>query len=120
MDRPDRIRVTGIRIQATHGVYEHEKRNAQPFLIDLDCRLRRRPDVDELGTTVDYAELIQRVAAVATAGSVDLIETLAERIAASCLSDQRIAEVEVTVHKPEAPLPVPTADIAVTIVRPSR
>ena len=114
---PDRIRLTGIQVTARHGVYEEEKVTAQLFVIDVDCRLRPRPDADDLATTVDYAELAQRLAQVARSGSVDLIETLAERISDSCLSDPRIAEVEVTVHKPQAPLPVPVADVAVTITR---
>lgn len=116
-DVPDRIRLTGIEVTATHGVYAEEKVTPQPFVIDLVCSLRPRPPLDDLATTVDYAELAGRVAAVAGAGSVDLIETLAERIGAVCLADARIAEVEVTVHKPRAPLPVPVADVAVTITR---
>ena len=114
---PDRIRLTGIQVTARHGVYEEEKVTPQLFVIDIGCSLRPRPDSDDLATTVDYAELAERAAHVARAGSFDLIETLAERISDSCLADPRIAEVEVTVHKPQAPLPVPVADVAVTITR---
>ncbi len=114
---PDRIRLSGIRVQATHGVYAEEKITPQTFVIDVVCSVKPRPALDDLATTVDYAVLAGRVADVARAGSVDLIETLAERICAACLEQDRIAEVEVTVHKPEAPLPVPVADVAVTITR---
>lgn len=114
---PDRIRLTGIEVTATHGVYAEEKVTPQPFVIDLDCRLRPRPDTDDLATTVDYSQLASRVADVVSSDSVDLIETLAERIGRTCLADTRIAEVEVTVHKPKAPLSVPVADVAVTITR---
>lgn len=117
MEVPDRIRLTGIQVTAKHGVYEEEKLNPQLFVIDLTCSLRSRPDSDDLATTVDYAELSQRVAQVARAASVDLIETLAELISDTCLADPKIAAVEVTVHKPQAPLPVPTADVSVTITR---
>lgn len=120
MDRPDRISVTGIRVTATHGVYAEEKVTPQLFVIDLVCSLRQRPDADDLDTTVDYAELTGRVAEVAGSGSLDLIETLAERIAGACLAHPLVAEVEVTVHKPQAPLPVPVADVAVTITRSQR
>ena len=48
---------------------------------------------------------------------VDLIETVAERVAAVALAHPAVEEVEVTVHKPEAPIGVPFADVAVTIVR---
>ncbi|PKQ23397.1 MAG: dihydroneopterin aldolase [Actinobacteria bacterium HGW-Actinobacteria-5] len=114
---PDRIRVTGIEVTATHGVYAEEKVTPQLFVIDLVCSLRPRPEVDDLTTTVDYADLAVRVADAARSGSVDLIETLAERISGVCLADPRIAEVEVTVHKPQAPVGVPVADVAVTITR---
>lgn len=117
MTNPDRIRLTGIQVSARHGVYPDEKVTPQIFVIDVACSLRPRPDTDELRTTVDYAELAERVAQVARTGSVDLIETLAERISASCLTDPLIAQVEVTVHKPQAPLSVPVADVAVTITR---
>ena len=114
---PDRIRLTGIEVTATHGVYAEEKITPQLFVIELACSLRPRPDVDDLASTVDYAELAGRVAEAARTGSVDLIETLAERISTVCLADPRIAEVEVTVHKPQAPVGVPVADVAVTITR---
>ena len=74
-------------------------------------------DTDDLATTVDYSELAQRVARVAGEGSLDLIETLAERVAQTCLAEELVVAVEVTVHKPQAPLPVPVADVAVSITR---
>jgi dihydroneopterin aldolase len=117
MERPDQIRLTGIQVTARHGVYAAEKVTPQLFVIDVACGLRPRPDSDDLATTVDYAELSRQVADVAGADSVDLIETLAERVAATCLANPLVAEVEVTVHKPQAPLPVPVADVAVTITR---
>jgi 7,8-dihydroneopterin aldolase/epimerase/oxygenase len=117
MEVPDRIRLTGIQVTARHGVYEEEKVTPQLFVIDVTCSLRPRPADDDLSTTVDYAELAQRITRVARSGSVDLIETLAERVSETCLADQRIAEVEVTVHKPRARLSVPVADVAVSITR---
>lgn len=117
MAQPDQIRLTGIRIEATHGVYPHEKQSPQPFLIDITASLRPRPGSDDLATTLDYSTLAAAIAATATEQSVDLIETLAEKVAVTCLANQLVAEVEVTVHKPEAPLPVPAADVSVTITR---
>ncbi|MFZ0530587.1 MAG: dihydroneopterin aldolase [Propionicimonas sp.] len=113
----DRITLRGIQVSARHGVYEQEKITAQLFLIDVTCSLAAPALGDDLATTVDYARLSERIAEVATGESVDLIETLAERVAATCLADPRIAEVEVTVHKPEASMPVTVADIAVTLTR---
>jgi dihydroneopterin aldolase len=117
MDRPDQIRLTGLEVTARHGVYAQEKLTPQLFVIDLVCSLRPRPAADDLTTTVDYAELAQRVADVAGLGSLDLIETLAERISDTCLANPLVEVVEVTVHKPQAPLPVPVADVSVTITR---
>lgn len=117
MDIPDRIRLSGIRIEAAHGVYPEEKENPQPFIIDVEARLAPRSSEDDLATTVDYSQLATQIVAVATAGSVDLIETLAERVAEVSLRHRLIEEVEVSVHKPQAPLPVPVDNISVTITR---
>jgi len=117
MAEMDRIRLTGVRIDAAHGVYPEEKLRPQPFLIDVEARLVPRPASDDLATTVDYSVLATVIAQAASAGSVDLIETLAERVAEACLGDSRIETVEVTVHKPQAPMPVPVSDVSVTITR---
>jgi 7,8-dihydroneopterin aldolase/epimerase/oxygenase len=114
---PDRVRLTGMRFRATHGVYDFERVEPQDFVIDVSCQLAPRPASDELDTTVDYAELAGAIAADVTGEPVNLIETIAERVAASCLSRPLVAAVEVTVHKPEARMPVELADVAVTITR---
>ena len=114
---PDRITLRGIQVSARHGVYPEEKVTPQLFLIDVTCSLAAPATDDDLATTVDYAELAERIGEVAAGEPVDLIETLAERIAATCLADRRLAAVEVTVHKPQAAMPVAVADIAVTITR---
>lgn len=116
----DRIRVTGIEVLGRHGVYTEEKFSDQPFVVDLNCVLERPERDDDLMTTVDYSELAEQVAGVVRAESVDLIETLAERIAAACLANPVITKVTVTVHKPEAPLPVPVRDVAVRVTRSKR
>ena len=72
---------------------------------------------DDLGRTVHYGELAEAVVAAVERDPVDLIETVAERVAAVALAHPAVEEVEVTVHKPEAPIRVPFADVAVTIVR---
>jgi dihydroneopterin aldolase len=66
---------------------------------------------------VHYGELAQELAAVVAGDPVDLLETLAERLAGVCLSDIGVDAVEVTVHKPAAPIPLSFADVAVTIRR---
>ena len=115
----DRIILTGLRAQAHHGVYEHERRDGQPFIIDVVAHLdlARAADSDDVGDTVHYGELALEVVEVVERDPVDLIETVAERVAAVVLALGAVERVEVTVHKPEAPIPVPFADVAVAIER---
>ena len=114
---PDLVRLTGMRFSAIHGVYDFERVRPQSFVVDLTCELLPRPKSDELSTTVDYAELSRAVGDDVTGEPVNLIESLAERIAGTCLAHPLIAAVTVTVHKPDAVMPIALADISVTIRR---
>lgn len=114
---PDLVRLTGMRFSAIHGVYDFERVRPQSFVVDLTCELLPRPNSDELSTTVDYAELSRAVGDDVSGEPVNLIESLAERIAGTCLEHPLIAAVTVTVHKPEAAMPVELADVSVTIRR---
>ena len=114
---PDRVRLTGMRFSAIHGVYDFERVQPQDFVIDLTCDLLPRRNSDDLATTVDYAALASAVAADVTGAPLNLIESLAERVAATCLQHPLIASVEVTVHKPDASMPVELTDVAVIIFR---
>lgn len=115
----DRIILTGLRAQAHHGVYEHERRDGQPFVIDVVAHLdlARAAGSDDVADTVHYGELAVEVVEAVERDPVDLIETVAERVAAVVLAHRAVERVEVTVHKPEAPIPVPLADVAVAIER---
>lgn len=115
----DRISLTGITGFGRHGVLEHERAHGQTFVVDLDLELDLRPAgvADDLSTTVDYGQLARRVHEAVVGDPVDLIETLAERIAGLCLGEGSVERVTVTVHKPHAPVPVTLTDVAVTIER---
>lgn len=115
----DRITLTGITARGHHGVYEHERRDGQTFRADVVCHLDLAPAgaSDDVADTVHYGELAQAVAAEIAGESCDLIESLAERIARRVLSDARVRTVEVTLHKPQAPIPVEFSDVSVTITR---
>ena len=115
----DSITLTGLRVRAHHGVYDFERENGQDFVIDLTVGidLRRAAQSDDVATTIHYGELAERVAAAVASDPVDLIETVAERIATLVLSYPAAEHVTVTVHKPDAPISVPFGDVAVTIVR---
>lgn len=110
------ITLTGLTGIGRHGVLAHEREFGQPFEVDVTCRIERPSRADDLATTLDYGELSAAITAEITGEPVDLIETLAERIAALCLSRDLVREVTVCVRKPRAPLPVP-GDVAVTIRR---
>jgi len=115
----DRISVRGLRVFAHHGVRDDERRDGQEFIIDATVGLDTASAAasDELGHTVDYSGLADRLVALAGGPPVWLIETLAERLAAACLSEPSVQEVEITVHKPHAPLSHPFDDVTVTIRR---
>ena len=115
----DRIAVRGIQAYGHHGVYAEERAAGQPFLVDVVLAVDLAPagSSDDVADTVHYGELAQQVVGAVENDPVDLLETLAERVADLALAYPLVQEVEVTVHKPEAPVGVPFEDVAVTIVR---
>jgi len=116
----DRISLLGLRALGRHGVFDHERRDGQEFVVDAVLWLdtQAAAAADDLALTVDYGAVSARLAAIVSGEPVALIETLADRLADACLSaDQAVCEVEITVHKPQAPLPVPFRDVSVTIRR---
>ena len=115
----DRITLRGLRVRGNHGVYEHERRDGQDFVIDVVLWLDTSAAAhsDDVRDTVHYGLLAEGLAADVAREPLNLIEALAQRLADRCLSDPRVEEVEVTVHKPQAPVTVPIGDIAVTITR---
>ena len=115
----DTISLTGLRADGHHGVFEHERRDGQIFVIDVTVAvdLDAASMSDDLEKTVHYGQLAEQVVAAVERDPVDLIETVAERVAAVALGFAAANAVRVTVHKPDAPIAVPFADVAVTIVR---
>lgn len=115
----DAIELLGLEVFAHHGVLDHERELGQRFVIDVRLEVDLAPAgaSDDLVDTVDYGTLAGRVAARVTDERHDLIETVAERVAEVCLDDARVRAVEITVHKPTAPLPVPAREVAVTVRR---
>jgi dihydroneopterin aldolase len=115
----DRISLSGLRVRGHHGVFDFERRDGQDFVIDvvLELALDKAAASDDVADTVHYGELAGRLAEVVAGEPVNLIETLAERLAAGCLADARVTAATVTVHKPQAPIPLEFADVAVTVRR---
>lgn len=115
----DELSVLGIECYGHHGVFEHEKRDGQVFVIDVTLGVNTRPAAasDDLRDTVDYGSLVGQVTAAVARDPVDLIETLAERVAGVCLLDSRVEWARVTVHKPDAPIEARFSDVTLTITR---
>ena len=119
---PDRIAIRGLTAYAHHGVYAFERRQGQTFRCDAVLEVDTAPAAqeDDLQRTVNYAELAQRLYTALSTEPVDLLETLAQRLADVCLVYDLVQAVEITVHKPEADLGVPFDDVTVTIRRERR
>jgi len=114
-----RISITGLRVRGNHGVFSEERAIGQEFVVDAVLWLDAAPAAaaDDLSLTADYGAIADRLAGIVAGPPVALIETLADRLAVACLADEVVHEVEVTVHKPQAPLQRQFTDVAVTIRR---
>lgn len=119
MDIADEITLTGVRAFGRHGVYDEERRDGQYFYVDVTLQLdtARAAASDDVVDTVHYGEVAERIVELVADESVNLIETLAARIADDLLQHPPVRAVSVTVHKPEAPITVPFTDVAVTVRR---
>jgi len=115
----DRIELRGVRARGYHRVHAEERRDGQDFVVDvvLELPLDGAARTDELAATVHYGHLARAVAEAIEGRPVDLIETVAERVADLALGFSRVRRATVTVHKPQAPIAVPFGDVAVTVER---
>lgn len=115
----DTISLVGLRARGRHGVLPEETVLGQEFVVDLHLAVSTAPAAtsDDLRLTVDYGSLAAEVVALVEGEPVALIETLAQRVADRALTRARVAAVEVVVHKPQAPVQVPFADVVVRISR---
>lgn len=115
----DRISLRGVRARGHHGVLDREKRDGQEFVVDVLLHLDLAPagTSDDLAETINYADIGADVVARIEGPSFDLIEALAEEISGDALAREGVHTVEVTVHKPQAPVGVSFEDVSVTLVR---
>lgn len=115
----DRIDLIGIEVWARHGALPEEKTRNQPFLVDVGVFLDTRPAAasDGLSDTIDYGALARGIHDHVAGESHNLLETVANRVAARVMEDPRVERVIVTVHKPQAPIPVEFGDVSVTVDR---
>ena len=118
----DRIQLRGLAVRGNHGVFEHERRDGQDFLVDVTVwlDLAAAAASDDLADTVDYGALAQLAAGIVGGPPRNLIETVAAEIADAVMVDERLHAVEVVLHKPDAPIPLTFADVAVVARRSRR
>ena len=118
----DELSITGIECFAHHGVFDVERREGQVFVVDLTLGLDTAPAAasDDLQDTVDYGSLVGSVKSAVERDPVDLIETVAQRIAEECLAAPRGEWARFTLHKPDAPIDAAFTDVALTITRNTR
>jgi|GEM_PF-47340 len=114
----DTVRISGVSAMGCHGVYPEEHSTPQRFVVDIamEVDVRAGWQHDALESTISYGDAARDAVAVITGEHVDLIETLAQRIADRILARGALC-VEVTVHKPDAPVDVPFTDASVTLRR---
>lgn len=109
------IALKGLGALANHGVYGFERDRNQRFSADIVMWVETAGTADDIAATVSYADIADEAMAVLTGTAVDLIETLAETIASRVMSHEGVVGTEVTVHKPDAPIDHPFADVSVTV-----
>ena len=115
----DVITLRGLHVEAAHGVFDFEHDAPQPFIVD--CALwvdtSASSSSDDIADTVSYALVADEITSIVSGPSVKLIETLGNAIARRLLRLAHVLGVEVTVHKPQAPLEQPFVDVSVTVRR---
>jgi dihydroneopterin aldolase len=118
----DRIELRGLTVHGRHGVYEFERINGQEFVVDIVVwiDLAEAAATDDLAATYDYGALSRQAVDIVAGPPHNLIETVGAKIAESVMDDERVHAVEVTVHKPHAPIGQQFADVAVVIRRSRR
>nr|WP_306423153.1 dihydroneopterin aldolase [Paenarthrobacter aurescens] len=115
----DRITLTGVTAVGYHGVFDFERRDGQPFVVDavLYTDFTKAARTDDLQYTAHYGEVAELITKHIEGEPLNLIEGLAVRIAEGILENYSVAAVDVTVHKPKAPIEVPFGDVTVSVHR---
>ena len=95
--------VSNLEVHTVIGVHDAEKRGPQRVIASVDLKVRESGPSrsDRLGDVLDYAEVVRLVERLTRQGHVNLLETLAERIAEGCLADGRVLAVRVRLEKPD-------------------
>jgi dihydroneopterin aldolase len=95
--------VRDLEMMALIGIYAHEKRDPQRVIVNIDLSVKEGegPKDDDISHVVSYEIVVKKVEAIIAEGHTNLVETLCEKIAASCLRDKRVVAARVRVEKPD-------------------
>lgn len=116
-----KIKLTGLRVFAHHGVFDFERQNGQDFYIDATVWVSNKvlQFSDDLSLTVHYGDLAKAIVENVKNNPVDLLETLAQRLLDLLLNwggpASPVVKAKVTVHKPNAPITYEFEDVSVTV-----
>jgi dihydroneopterin aldolase len=114
-----KIKITGLRVFAHHGVFDFERQNGQDFYIDATVWIDgdKAAFNDDLSFTAHYGDLAKAIVENVKSEPVDLIETLAQRLLDLALNFGRgiVTKAKITVHKPDAPILYEFKDVSVTV-----
>ncbi|MFM8844033.1 MAG: dihydroneopterin aldolase [Actinomycetota bacterium] len=116
----DTMRITGIEALGYHGVFDVERQNGQPFIVDVELKLdlEKAGKSDDLNDSIDYNDVAILIHNEIIGTPVKLIEALAERISEKIMAAYpTIEKIKTTVHKPRAPISVAFGGVSVTIKR---
>ncbi len=115
----DQITLSGVTAVGHHGVFDFERRNGQPFVVDavLHLDFGKAAVSDDVLDTAHYGEVADCIRGWIMGEPLNLIEALAVRIAEDVLAKFPVTAVDITVHKPKAPIEVEFADVAVSVHR---
>ena len=93
--------VRDLEVMALIGIYDQEKVKPQRIVVNIDLSVKEGAGDDDISHVVSYEIVVKKVEAIIAEGHVNLVETLCEKIAASCLTDKRVVAARVRVEKPD-------------------
>jgi dihydroneopterin aldolase len=93
--------VRDLEILSSIGIYEQEKLKPQRIIVNIDLSVQEGSGDDDISHVVSYEIIVKKVEAIIAEGHTNLVETLCEKIAATCLKDSRVMAARVRVEKPD-------------------
>lgn len=103
-----RIGLESYEVMATHGVFDYEKQEPQPFIISIWATLENDVEEDDINRTLNYADLQSAVdSEIVNSEPVNLMETLCGKLVSTISQNILVAAISIRIEKPDAPFPHP-------------